>query len=137
MERGFANRSDSSRVVDIRPEISAVIDSAKHPTRVWDEPEQPDPGTIRGRAVYREAFVAPWLNADGAFGCDGVTDSRLRAGRRHDHRLAQRACGLQKSLEPRCLDAVVIAQQQFHWPMLAGIPGRQMKAFARRAEAET
>ena len=114
MEHGFAHCGHGAGVVHVGAEICAVIDAAEHPLRVGNQPQQSETGAIGRRAVDREALLAARLDPDALVPGHRVADARLRPGRRHDDRVAERASCVDQRLQASGVNAVVVGDEKIH-----------------------
>ena len=96
-----------------------MIDSAENPLCVRNKLEQSNAGAVRGRPIDRETLLPARLDTDRAMRGDGVANAGLWLGGCNDHWIAEHPGRTQQRLEAGSVNAIVIAQQEFHPVMLA------------------
>ena len=75
--------------------------------------EETETNAIRRCAMNRETLLASRFDAQAFAPGDAMAHTRLRPGRRHYHRIAERARGLDESVETGGIDAVVVGEEEF------------------------
>ena len=136
MQDGLADSGDRAGIIDIRSEIASVVDTAEHPSRVGRDTKKAEPRTIGRRAMHRKAARRLLFEADGALPRDRVADAGLRTRRRDDHAFATLARGFKQGGEARGIDAVVVAEEEFHARQFSGDARKGTKVDAAGGRAE-
>src|SRR5205823_4192079 len=62
VQDGFADNRYGARVVYVCTEISAVIDAAEHPFRIWHQPEQSEAGAVGWRSMNGKPAQSPFFD---------------------------------------------------------------------------
>lgn len=112
VKNGLPNGGHSSGIMYVCTQVGTVIDPAEHPLGVRNNSEQPEPGTVRRRAMNCETLIATRFDTDAFPPGDGVTNPGLRPGWRHHHRIAYCADGAKQSLKAGSGDAIVVGEEE-------------------------
>ena len=120
MQHRLAHCRHGSRIVDISPQIAAVIDATEHPLSIRSKLEQSNARAIRRGSINGKSFLSARFDPKRTVRCDGMADARLRTCWRDHDRLTDRACRAQQRLQAGCVDAVVIAKEELHGTQLDG-----------------
>ena len=120
MQHRLAHRRHGSRIVDIGPQVAAVIDATEHPLRIGNKLEQSNARAIRRGPINGKSLLSTRFDPERTVRCDGMADARLRTCRRDYDRLADRACRAQQRLQAGSVDAVVVAKEELHGTQLDG-----------------
>src|SRR3954447_24950263 len=81
MEDGLAHGGDRSRIMDVRPEVRAVIYPAQDPFRVRNDFEQSKANAIRRSPMDRETLITARFDPDAFVPCHSMAHTGLRSGR--------------------------------------------------------
>ena len=120
MQHRLAHCRHGPRIVNIGPEISAMIDAAENPLGIGNKFEQSDARAIRRRAVNGKSLLSTRFDPEKTVRGYRMADARLRTRRRDNHRFSDGACGAEQCLQPGSVNPVVIAKEEFHGRQLDG-----------------
>lgn len=120
MQHRLAHCRHGSRIVDISPQIAAVIDATEHPLGIRNKLEQSNARAIRRGSINGKSFLSARFDPERTMRCHGMADARLRTCWRDHDRLTDRACRAQQRLQAGSVDAVVIAKEELHGTQLDG-----------------
>src|SRR3954464_3025087 len=96
----------------VRPQVAARIDAGQDPRRIRHKAVQAHAHAISGGAIHGEAARSVLADADWIGGRDPVAATRQGIYRSYHHWIAKLHRGLEKGLDARRGNAVVIREKE-------------------------